>query len=60
MMDDERRDDIDVMLWDALDSVFWAYAIQMRGSGSVTDKLTQVVKDYLDYLKDQEVCYEEE
>ena len=51
--------DVDVMLWDALNRAFWAYAIRMKGSGSVTDKMTQVVTDFLDYIKDQEMCYDE-
>ena len=55
----EYPEDVDVMLWDALERAFWAYATQMKGDGSATDKLTQEVKDYLDYLKDQEVCYDE-
>lgn len=56
----EYPKDIDVMLWDALDRAFWAYAIQMKGSDRVTDKMTQEVKAYLDYIKDQEVCYDDE
>ena len=53
------HEDVDVMLWDALDRAFWAYAIQMKDTGGVTEKLTQEVKAYLDYLKDEEGCYEE-
>ena len=55
----ESVEEIDVALWKALDRAFWVYAIQMKGSGSVTDKLTQEVRAYLDYIKDQEMCYEE-
>ena len=59
-MKKEYPEDVDVMLWKALDRAFWAYAIKMKGSGSVTEKLTQEVKDYLDYLKDEEACYDDE
>ena len=59
-MTTEYPEDVDVALWQALDKAFWAYAaVRMQGSGSVIDKLAQVTKDYLDYIKDLECYYDE-
>ena len=60
-MTKEYPEDIDAMLWDALDRAFWAYAARMQDSSevAVTDKLTQEVTAYLNYIMDQEVCYDE-
>ena len=58
-MKTEYREDVDVELWNALERAFWAYAVRMK-DGSVTEKLEGEVKAFLDYIKDEEMCYEYE
>ena len=61
MEDKDYLDDIDALLWAALDRAFWAYAARMQDIGevAVTDKLAQEVTAYLEHIRDQEGCYDE-
>ena len=57
----EYPEDIDATLWNALERAFWAYAARMKDSSeSVTERLEGEVKAYLDYIKDEEMCYDDE
>ena len=61
-MKKEYPEDVDAVLWKALNRAFWAYAVKMKScdSGRVTDKMTKEVEAFLAYIKDQEVCYDDE